>query len=73
MFFWNKYDLKKPGDFTVSEGHGYPLIYIYIYGMCVYLSYLSELYLELESNCIIVVQFLDKITRLETFVFGKRL
>jgi hypothetical protein len=22
--------LKKPGDFTMSEGHGYPLIYIYM-------------------------------------------
>jgi len=27
----NKYGLKKPGDFIVSEGHGYPLVYIYIY------------------------------------------
>jgi hypothetical protein len=26
MFFRNKYDLKKSGDFTVSEGHGYPLV-----------------------------------------------
>ncbi len=32
MFFQNKYDLKKLGDFTVSKGHRYPLvIYIYIY------------------------------------------
>jgi hypothetical protein len=22
----NKYSLKKSGDFTVSEGHGYPLV-----------------------------------------------
>jgi hypothetical protein len=22
-------DLKNPGDFTVAEGHGYPLLYIY--------------------------------------------
>jgi hypothetical protein len=29
MFFQNKYDLKKSGDFIVFEGHGYPLIYIY--------------------------------------------
>jgi hypothetical protein len=26
MLLRNKYGLKKPGDFTVSEGHGYPLV-----------------------------------------------
>ncbi len=26
MLLRNKYNLKKPGDFTVSEGHGYPLV-----------------------------------------------
>jgi hypothetical protein len=25
-FLRNKYGLKKPGDFIVSEGHGYPLV-----------------------------------------------
>jgi hypothetical protein len=25
----NKYNLKKPGDFTMSEGHAYPLVFIY--------------------------------------------
>jgi hypothetical protein len=25
MLFWNKYGLKKPGDFTVFKGHEYPL------------------------------------------------
>ncbi len=25
----NKYDLKKGGDLRVSEGHGYPLVYLY--------------------------------------------
>jgi hypothetical protein len=29
MLLRNKYDLKKQGDFTVSEGHKYPLVYIY--------------------------------------------
>jgi len=28
----NKYGLKKPGDFIVSKGHGYPLVYIYNIG-----------------------------------------
>ncbi len=37
------------------------------------LPYLSELCLELEWNGVIVVEFLDKLTRLETFVFGKLL
>jgi hypothetical protein len=27
MLLQNKYGLKKPRDFTVSEGHGYPLVY----------------------------------------------
>ncbi len=27
----NKYGLKKPGDFTVSKDHGYPLIFYYYY------------------------------------------
>jgi hypothetical protein len=26
QFKINKYGLKKPRDFTVSEGHGYPLV-----------------------------------------------
>jgi hypothetical protein len=26
MLLRNKYDLKKPRDFTVSEGHRYPLV-----------------------------------------------
>ncbi len=31
----NKYGLKKPGDFTMSEGHEYPLVYLYnILGVC---------------------------------------
>ncbi len=29
MLLWNKYGLKKPGDFTVSEGHKYPLVHLY--------------------------------------------
>jgi hypothetical protein len=29
MFFRNKYGLNKSGDNIVSEGHGYPLVYIY--------------------------------------------
>jgi hypothetical protein len=29
----NKYNLKKRGDYTVSEGHGYPLVYN-ILGVC---------------------------------------
>jgi hypothetical protein len=26
MLLRNKYGLKKPGDFTMSEGHGYSLV-----------------------------------------------
>jgi hypothetical protein len=31
MLLQNKYDLKKPKDFTVFEGHGYPLVWHNIY------------------------------------------
>jgi hypothetical protein len=37
------------------------------------MPYLSELYQKLEWNGIIVVQFLEKLTRMETFVFRKLL
>jgi hypothetical protein len=31
MLLRNKYNLKKPKDFRVSEGQGYPRVYIYIF------------------------------------------
>jgi hypothetical protein len=34
--------LKKPGDFTVSEGHGHPLIFI-MHVLCADYSYLYNL------------------------------
>jgi hypothetical protein len=31
--FYFKNPWGKPGDFTVPEGHGYPLVYIYVFGL----------------------------------------
>jgi hypothetical protein len=41
--------LKKPGDFTVSEGHGYPLVLYNILGVC--LSVDTKSGLNWESLC----------------------
>jgi hypothetical protein len=48
MLLQNKYGLKKPGDFTVSEGHGYPLVFK-IKRQCFLLWVKS---LDLDLSCI---------------------